>query len=63
MKLRQPYKIRHIQFEMLSVMAVFQIILCLIVYHCLAILCRHHIWMEGSSYMNIRAIMPWTADT
>ena len=34
MKLRQQYTFWHIQFEMLSVMAVFQIILCLIVYHC-----------------------------
>lgn len=57
MKLRQPYKIRHIQFEMLSVMAVFQIILCLIVYHCLALLCRHHIWMEGLSHINRLAVI------
>lgn len=45
------------QFEMLSVMAVFQIILCLIVYHCLALLCRHHTWMEGLSHMDGEAII------
>lgn len=34
MKLRQQYTFWYIQFEMLSVMAVFQIIMYLIVYHC-----------------------------